>query len=186
MADVQPRSVIDVLVEDHREVERLFERALATDHGDERRDIADRIITELVQHSIAEEEYLYPAVRNHLDDGDRKADHEIEEHNEVEQLMKQLEGVQADDPRLLELLRQLESDVSHHVEEEERDVFPQLRDRIDAARLVELGEKVQRAKQLAPTRPHPHAPNSPTLLKTLGPGVGLVDRLRDRMSQFGR
>jgi hypothetical protein len=53
---------------------------------------------------------------------------------------------------------------------------------MSAAKLVELGEKVQTAKKLAPTRPHPSAPHSELFHKTLGPGVGLIDRLRDKLT----
>ena len=44
------------------------------------------------------------------------------------------------------------------------------------------GQKVQAAKKLAPTRPHPAAPNAELFHKVAGPGVGLVDRLRDRLT----
>ena len=48
--------------------------------------------------------------------------------------------------------------------------------------LVEVGAKVQAAKKLAPTRPHPSAPHSELFHKTVGPGVGMVDRLRDALT----
>jgi hypothetical protein len=41
---------------------------------------------------------------------------------------------------------------------------------------------VEAAKKLAPTRPHPGAPDSELFHKPAGPGVGLVDRLRDRLT----
>ena len=50
------------------------------------------------------------------------------------------------------------------------------------ADLVTMGEKVQAAKKLAPTRPHPSAPHSALFHKTIGPGVGMIDRLRDALS----
>ena len=46
----------------------------------------------------------------------------------------------------------------------------------------DLGEKVERAKKLAPTRPHPSAPHSELFHKTVGPGVGMIDRLRDKLT----
>lgn len=55
-----------------------------------------------------------------------------------------------------------------------------------ADRLVELGDQVQKAKRMAPTRPHPSAPDTPPLNKVVGPGAGLVDRTRDRLSQLSR
>ncbi len=51
--------------------------------------------------------------------------------------------------------------------------------------LVQLREKVETAKKVAPTRPHPHAPNAELFHKLVGPGVGLVDRLRDRLTHRG-
>jgi hypothetical protein len=48
--------------------------------------------------------------------------------------------------------------------------------------LVEMAQKVEAAKKIAPTRPHPLAPNNQLFHKLVGPGVGLVDRLRDKLT----
>lgn len=48
--------------------------------------------------------------------------------------------------------------------------------------LLDLGEKVEQAKTLAPTRPHPSAPHSELFHKSVGSGVGMVDRLRDKLT----
>ena len=47
---------------------------------------------------------------------------------------------------------------------------------------MKLAAKVETAKKLAPTRPHPSAPNNPVFHKLVGPGVGLVDRVRDKLT----
>ena len=47
---------------------------------------------------------------------------------------------------------------------------------------MDLGRKVEAAKQVAPTRPHPGSPNSELFHMTVGMGVGMVDRLRDALS----
>jgi len=52
----------------------------------------------------------------------------------------------------------------------------------DGAELTELGKKFERAKKMAPTRPHPSAPDKPPANKILGPGVGLIDRMRAALS----
>lgn len=182
-ADDAQQDMIDVLVEDHREVRELF-RHLQTGNGDpqHRRDLADAMTAELVRHSVAEEAYLYPTARAVLPDGDKEADHEIEEHAEVERLLKDLEGVPATDPRFDELTSKVIEDVGHHLEEEENDLFPRLREACTADQLVELGHKIQQAKKTAPTRPHPAAPDHPPFNKLLAPGAGLVDRLRDALT----
>ncbi|MFB7224708.1 hemerythrin domain-containing protein [Streptomyces sp. NPDC056227] len=85
-------NVIDKLMADHREVEEVFGRIQAVPgNGQQLRDLVDEVTIELVRHSVAEEQYLYPAVREHSQDGDRLADKEIEDHNRVEKILKQLE-----------------------------------------------------------------------------------------------
>jgi hypothetical protein len=76
----------------------------------------------------------------------------------------------------------LQAVLRDHVTDEERDQFPQLRATLSREQLVEIGGKVAAAKKAAPTRPHPNAPHSELFHKTLGPGVGLVDRLRDKLT----
>jgi hypothetical protein len=57
-----------------------------------------------------------------------------------------------------------------------------LRQNIPREKLVEMGRDVEKAKKLAPTRPHPSAPHSELFHKIVGPGVGMVDRLMDRLT----
>jgi hypothetical protein len=52
--------------------------------------------------------------------------------------------------------------------------------------LGDLGEKIRRAKAMAPTRPHPAAPDTPPANKLLAPGAGLVDRARDFVTGRGK
>ena len=141
-----------------------------------------KVITELVRHSVAEEMYLYPAARKAIPGGDQLADREIEEHAAAEQVMKDLEKVAPEDPRFDQLLAQLITDIRGHVADEETDLFPRLQAACSEQELVELGEKVRRAKKVAPTRPHPSAPDTPPANKVLGPAVGLVDRIRDALT----
>jgi hemerythrin superfamily protein len=131
---------------------------------------------------VAEEEYLYPATRKALPDGDRLADHEIAEHAEAERTMKTLEPLDAADPAFDRTLGTLMTAIRHHVQEEENDLFPRLRSACTADELRELGRKVERAKKIAPTRPHPSAPDTPPWNKILAPGAGLVDRVRDALT----
>ncbi|SCL37253.1 Hemerythrin HHE cation binding domain-containing protein [Micromonospora pallida] len=177
------RDVIDILTTDHREVEALFVE-LESRQGtpEHRRRLADVVIAELVRHSVAEEAYVYPAARKALPDGDQIADHEIAEHAEAERTMKELESVDSADPRFDQLLAHLTSAIRHHVQEEEADLFPRLRAAVAQEELVDLAEKVEAVKRIAPTRPHPATPDHPPANKLLAPGAGLVDRIRDALS----
>ncbi|MER7537580.1 hemerythrin domain-containing protein [Streptomyces sp. NPDC097704] len=180
-------NVIDELMADHREVEEMFGRmqSMATG-GQELRDLIDEVTIELVRHSVAEEQYLYPAVREHIEGGGPMADKEIEDHARVEKMLKQLEKTSTDDAQMSPLLRQLMDEVTAHVRDEETNLFPMLRRACTPQQLDELGDKIRRAKSMAPTRPHPAAPSSPTASKLLAPGAGLVDRARDFMTGRGK
>ncbi|MFJ8076396.1 hemerythrin domain-containing protein [Streptomyces sp. NPDC096176] len=176
-------NVIQELTADHREVDQMFAEIEAQRVGDpRRRELADELTKELVRHSVAEEEYLYPAVRRYVDDGDDLADEEVADHAEVERMLKELEDCQSDDPRFDTLITQLKSAVTSHVADEEKRLFPLLAESCNADLLMELGEKVRRAKESAPTRPHPSAPSTPPANKLLAPGMGMVDRVRDLLT----
>ncbi|MGY6022046.1 hemerythrin domain-containing protein [Streptomyces spinosirectus] len=180
-------NVIDELTTDHREVEELFGRieALPPGHKD-RKVYADQATIELVRHSVAEEEYLYPAVREHLADGDAIADRELEDHSKAEQIMKDLESCEAGDAEFDRLIGQLMTEIRSHLADEEGNLFPKLRAACTPDALDSLGDKIRQAKKLAPTRPHPSAPDKPPANKLLAPGAGIVDRMRDALTGRGK
>ncbi|MEV5279407.1 hemerythrin domain-containing protein [Streptomyces sp. NPDC052811] len=180
-------NVIDELMSDHREVEEMFGRIQAmSGQGRQLRDLVDQVTIELVRHSVAEEQYLYPAVRQHVDGGDSLADKEIEDHSRVEKLLKRLEKTDTGSAEMSPLLQQLMDEVAAHVQDEENNLFPMLRRACTEQQLDDLGDKIRRAKSMAPTRPHPSAPSTPPANKLLAPGVGLVDRARDFVTGRGK
>ncbi|AWW36097.1 MULTISPECIES: hemerythrin domain-containing protein [Streptomyces] len=180
-------NVIEELVTDHREVEELFGKIEALPPGDRKRKLhTDQVTMELVRHSVAEEAYLYPAIRRYLTGGDTMADREIDDHSRAERLMKDLEGREPDDAEFDRLIGMLMSEVRMHIADEEQNLFPMLSVACPAEALDDLGDKVRQAKKTAPTRPHPFAPDRPPANKLLSPGVGLVDRLRDALTGRGK
>jgi cobalamin biosynthesis Mg chelatase CobN len=84
------------------------------------------------------------------------------------------------------LLQQLMDEVAAHVQNEENNLFPLLRQACWSEMLGDLREKIRRAKAMAPTRPHPTAPDTPPANKLLAPGAGLVDRARDFVTGRGK
>lgn len=180
-------NVIQELTADHREVEDLFAQIEALPGADrQRRELADRLTMELIRHSVAEEQYLYPMVRRYVDGGDDLADKELADHGEVEHMLKELEGSQPGDEQFDTLILRLKNAVTAHVSDEENHLFPMLAEVCSAEALEQLGEKVRSAKRHAPTRPHPSAPDTPPANKILAPGTGMVDRLRDMLTGRGK
>jgi len=160
----------------------LLDQIVNASDPSQRRDLADTLIAEVMRHAVAEEMYVYPAIKDHVPNGAEKVKHDKEEHHEIVLTMKQVESVDASDPAFMEHIRQMGMQLRHHINDEESDQFPQLRAHIPGDKLADLGKKVQNAKKLAPTRPHPSAPHSELFHKTIGPGVGMIDRLRDKLT----
>jgi hemerythrin superfamily protein len=177
--------VIELLVHDHREVQEMFDRYRGAATPEARREVVEQAVIELVRHSVVEEQYLYPAARKAIAGGESIVEHELAEHAEAERVMKRLEGMAPTDPGYEEAVTQLMRDIAEHIADEEGELFPRLREAMSRDELVALGDKVQTGKKLAPTRPHPAAPDRPPLNKLLAPGAGLVDRVRDWASGRG-
>lgn len=174
--------VVDILTADHREMVGLLEMIENTADAEERRSLADSAIAEVVRHSVAEELFVYPVYEREVPDGADEVEHDKEEHQELEEVMKELEGLDAGSAEFIATVKRFKELLDHHADDEESDQFPKMRKHISAEDLVDLGRKVEAAKKIAPTRPHPGSPHSELFHMTLGPGVGMVDRLRDALS----
>lgn len=182
MSTADGSDVIAILTTDHHEALELVQRIPSVEDSNVRRDLADIVIAELMRHSVAEEMYVYPAMREHLPDGDAEVQHDIDEHQQLIEVMKELERIDPNDAAFFDVVSRLDAVLRDHVAGEENDQFPKLRAALSQEQLDEIGAKVEAAKKAAPTRPHPAAPHNALFHKALGPGVGLVDRLRDKLT----
>ncbi|MBA2778529.1 hemerythrin domain-containing protein [Billgrantia kenyensis] len=180
--NVSGHDVVELLTLEHREMEDLVGQIQRTPDAEQRRELTDTLIAEVMRHAVAEEMYVYPVMEKRIPKGTEEVEHDKEEHEEIIQLMKQLEDADAAEPAFMDRLHELEELLRHHHKDEEVDQFSLLHEHLDASELVDLGKKVEYGKKLAPTRPHPGAPHSELFHKTIGPGVGMIDRLRDKLS----
>jgi hemerythrin superfamily protein len=189
MADEQQRDVIEVLEQDHREVEEMFTeleslRGATTDEAKERRKaVTEQVTIELVRHSVAEEVLVYPQVERKV--SEEEVHHAREEHKEAERTLARLEKLDADDPSFDDELAELMREIRHHIEDEEGQMFAHMRQRLDPDELRTLGSRVEAFKKVAPTRPHPNVPNDPLSRTAAGPAASLIDRMRDLASGRG-
>ncbi len=133
--------VIALIEHDHREVEDLFAKFKST--KDEA--VATQICDELDQHADAEEKAVYPAIEAQVPDGKSMVEEAVDEHKEARQLIGRIR--QTKDPdHLAQLVNDLEQAISHHVEEEESEVLPKMREAMNTDELEELGEAFESAK----------------------------------------
>jgi hemerythrin superfamily protein len=128
--------VIELLQQDHRKVEGLF-----NDYQSSKDDeTAEQICRELEMHTTVEEEIVYPR----LAEIDAELEqHAEEEHDKAKELIDQIRAKPDDVAGLVEQLQQA---VQHHVNEEENKAFPEMRARLGAD-LEDLGAAVEERKQ---------------------------------------
>ena len=120
-------TVIELLTEDHRLVDRLFDHFAVA----RTTEAAEQLGDALVLHARIEEEFLYPLVRSAVVDGDRLAEEAERDHDAVKAFVAELEETRGD--ALDELVAELRADHSIHVRWEEEDLFPTLHEVLDAA-----------------------------------------------------
>lgn len=147
---------------DHRTVERLFAQfeQLGPRAHRAQEDVVKTLIRELSIHASIEETVFYPAVRETLEDGDLVLE-ALEEHHLVKLTLAELDGMPPSAERYAAKVTVLIENVRHHVEEEEQELFPKVRDAMTRAQLDVLGAALLQAKRSAPTKPHPHSPDAP-------------------------
>jgi hypothetical protein len=147
------------------------------------------LVTELViaesQHEAVEEQYFWPAVREQVPDGNRLADHAVEQETAAKRVLAKLDGMSADHEEFEELVAKVIVDGRAHIAYEQDSVWPKVRETLPVQDMVKLGEQMAAAKRSAPTRPHPHTPPIPAALKTVGAAAAAMDRARDAATGRG-
>jgi len=142
-----PRDAIALLKQDHRAVEALFDEFEDSDES-EQSGLATRICQMLTVHTQIEEELLYPQAKEAFGEEQDEMVYEAEiEHGSAKELIAKIEAGTPEDPEFKALVKVLSEYVKHHVKEEEKEMFPALKEtELD---LKELGSQLaQRKMQL--------------------------------------
>jgi hypothetical protein len=134
---------LNLLKQQHREVEQLFSKIERTEEPESRREIMEQISEKLMLHMTIEEEIFYPAVRDAR--STKKAEEQVgeafEEHHVVKLVLAELPKVDPEDERFKAKMTVLSELVDHHVEEEEKEMFKLAR-KLGKDELAELGEQM--------------------------------------------
>ncbi|MFL5356887.1 hemerythrin domain-containing protein [Archangium sp.] len=135
-------SAIELLKQQHREVDDLFQRLKASG-GDERISLLGKVAEALTIHAALEEQFFYPFAREQGVDG--LIDESFQDHAEVKQLISEILQVKQTDPRLGELCGRLERMVTEHVSHEETTLMPKVEAVANTGDLVSMRDDMQRA-----------------------------------------
>ncbi len=175
---------IQLLLKDHRTVRSLFKRFQGARSAASKKSTVERLISELSRHSAVEEQLLYPVVGKMVDGADELVLRSLEEHHVAKWTLEELSNMGPENERYQAKVEVLAQVTLHHLDEEEAQVFPQLRKALGKKPLADLGTVMARARKAAPTRPHPRAPDSPPGNLVAGPAAGMVDKGLDLIRSF--
>jgi hemerythrin superfamily protein len=174
---------IEFLTAQHREVDQWWSQLRdARPAGVGGQDVAQRIVTLLSQHDALETQILYPELRKLGDQGRQLADHGLEEHQRIRELLKEVDGRDPRDDATFTTLASCVSTVMDHVAEEEGLIFPLLRQHLDDEQLRSMGDHMRRMMSMAPTHPHPSTPNNKLGATIAGAVAGAADKVRDAVT----
>ena len=143
------------LKNDHKDIRKLFtqfEKAGATATATKGR-LVDAIIELLTVHTYLENEVMYPRVRELLPALEDDILESYEEHHVADVLVIELSAMKPTHERFTAKTTVLIENVRHHMEEEEQDWFPKVRDGLGRKQLQEIGAEMEQARAKAPRRP---------------------------------
>jgi hemerythrin superfamily protein len=142
---------ITLLKNDHDTVEALLtELAESTPRAVKKRtELLDKIRVELKAHTTIEEEIFYPAFKDH---GDKSDDSKmyfeaLEEHRAAGDLvLPDLLGTEVESEKFSGRAKVLKELVKHHADEEEKEMFPRVKELLSKEELAALGEQMAARK----------------------------------------
>jgi hemerythrin-like domain-containing protein len=146
---------IVLLKADHKELRKVFadfEKAGENANAAKGK-LVDKMIELLTVHTYIENEVMYPRVRALLPDLEDDVLESYEEHHVADLLVIELAGLKPTAERFTAKTTVLIENVRHHMDEEEQDWFPKVREGLGRKTLQELGAELLEAKKTAPRRP---------------------------------
>jgi hemerythrin superfamily protein len=139
-------NAIELLKDDHDKVDRLFQKVKATEEGEEHRELFKKIKAELDAHTHIEEKIFYPRLREEEELEDITLEG-IEEHHQAKMFLRELSNLTEDSENFEPKLKVLMEDITHHVQEEEGDMFIKVQEVIGEDELNELGKLMAEEKK---------------------------------------
>jgi hemerythrin superfamily protein len=131
----------DLLEQQHREVEKLFKALEGTDEKDKQTEIFEELASTLVAHDAIEREIFYPACEKAMGMSDMLGE-ALVEHGVIEFSLYESDQAQgkSDFEFKCKVLKEM---VEHHVEEEEKEFFPEVEESLGDEQLEELGQRME-------------------------------------------
>jgi hemerythrin superfamily protein len=156
-----------LLKQQHDEVKALFKRFEASEDDSERQELFEEIGDDFAAHGEIEEKIFYPAV--YVGELKEKLQEAVEEHLVAKRVVADLLEMEPADEQFDPKMKVLKELIEHHVEEEEGELFPLVRQSFAREELETLGEQMEQMfKQLKEDEPREQIPGETDHAPPLG------------------
>jgi len=141
-------NALDLLKKDHQEAARLMDQIETAADGGQNSgvELFNQLKNALTLHTRIEEQVFYPALENHQETRDLVKE-AYTEHDEVKNLLSEISGLSPSSKEFMNKLTELRDNVEHHVEEEENEMFPKVKQVLSQNQIDEIGRRMQEMKQ---------------------------------------
>jgi hemerythrin-like domain-containing protein len=175
------------LREDHKSVLGMLEVLDGAPSGSGAQNSGlETMVTNLIiaesQHEAIEEQFFWPAVRKNLENGDELTDEAIAQEQAGKKLLQRLEDGKPGEADYHDALQEFVKLGREHILYEQEVVWPVFEAAVGRDEREKIGQQLEVAKKVAPTRPHPDTPPNSMVQKTMGTGAAIMDHARDAVT----
>jgi len=137
--------ILDFIKKDHRQIDTLFSEIEATDDTQKLYHCFNQLYEEINLHAEVESQTFYPAIRE-CTDSDGLVNEAQKEHDQAKQLLEEIEFLSPTSEEFKAKIRELKQVIQHHVQEEENEIFSQVRQYMNEEKRAQLGREFEAVK----------------------------------------
>lgn len=170
---------------DHREIKLFYDQYKNAADAESKEKWSNQYTWVVTRHSVSEEIVVYPLFEKKLgEEGKKMADKDRTEHREVKVLLARVGNLSVGAPEHENVLSKVNDVLAEHMKGEEEHDLPLLESKLQTEESYNAEREFQRTKALAPTRPHPTAPDKPPYEILAGFLALPMDKIKDLFSKF--
>lgn len=139
------QQLFELLKKDHRQAEKLMSQ-IDSGSEEDREELFVTLQDALEKHMAMEEKHFYPQLKKIKEMKDLVED-ALEEHEKAKNFLSQLEEMDVDDDEWISAFQEMREGVLHHVQDEEKKVFPRCSDFMNQQQLQEIADKCLQMKE---------------------------------------
>jgi len=180
-------TICDAITKDHRELEQYYNEVINSNDHDHQQRFGNQFTWELARHSVGEELVVYPAFEKYMGaKGKQMAEDDRKQHHQIKLLLKEFQNMQPKDSDFIPKLKELWSNLSTHIQEEESQDLPALESALQsvAGESESIAKSFGRTKAFVPSRSHPSAGEHPPFETAMGLLTAPFDHVADIFRKF--